>query len=431
MPRLILFDHLYPIKVKRQAQLPLILLLVFSYSCKQKSKSEFYLPAEWENQTGVIVGSADDHASLEMIKQLSKETKVYCIITSFSEDSLKDGFERLGVVLDSVVFLPDTTTFSYAERDGPLFMKNKDGEKQIVNFAWNSYGWYFEKEYQQSIEWDNKKRALYIALHTKSFPYPAVTSSMVNEGGAIETNGKGVILQVESVNMQRNPGMSKEAQEAELKKVLNAKKIIWLKEGAAEDPFGWGTLIAGNYFGIGVKGHLDEFCRFVNENTILISYPDSLEAETDPVKKLNLQRMKVNYEILKNATDQDGKPFNIVKMPVPDVNYMTFQLDTTNTNDEIKFLSGRILNEQHSFTVGDTVHFVPASSYLNFLITNKTVFEAKYWSEGKTAASKEKDEKAKQILEHYFPNKRIYQINTTETNHNGGGLHCWTMQVPK
>jgi agmatine deiminase len=254
---------------------------------------------------------------------------------------------------------------------------------------------------------------------------------MVNEGGGIETNGKGTLLQVESMNMHRNPGMTKEAQEAELKRVLNIKKVIWLKEGAAEDPSGWGTLITGNYFGIGVKGHLDEFCRFVNSNTILISYPDSAEAELDPVKKITLERMKVNYEILKNATDQDGKPFTIVKMPVPDIDYMTFALDTVSKNDEIRFLSQQILYEQKNFSIGDTVHFVPSSSYLNFLITNKTVFEAKYWEEGKSETSKAKDEKAKQILKQYFPDKNIYQINTAETNHNGGGLHCWSMQVPK
>lgn len=254
---------------------------------------------------------------------------------------------------------------------------------------------------------------------------------MVNEGGAIETNGKGTILQVESVNMQRNPTMSKELQEAELKNVLNAKKIIWLKEGAAEDPFGWGTLITGNYFGMGVKGHVDQFCRFVNENTILISFPESVEASNDPVKKITLERMKINYEILKNAVDQDGKPFTIVKMPVPDIDYMTFALDTASKNQEIKFLSGQILFEQKHFSVGDTVHFVPSSSYLNFLITNKTVFEAKYWTAGQPESSKIKDEKAKEILQKYFPEKRIYQINTAETNHNGGGLHCWSMQVPK
>jgi len=68
---------------------------------------------------------------------------------------------------------------------------------------------------------------------------------------------------------------------------------------------------------------------------------------------------------------------------------------------------------------------------LNFLITNKTVFQAKYWVQGENITAKTKDEKAKEILQRYFPGRKIYQINTTETNHNGGGLHCWTMQVPK
>ena len=141
--------------------------------------------------------------------------------------------------------------------------------------------------------------------------------------------------------------------------------------------------------------------------------------------------MKINYDILKNATDQNGKPFRIVKMPVPDVEYMTFALDTASKIAEIRFLSQQILYEQKTFSVGDTVHFVSSSSYLNFLITNRTVFEAKYWEEGQPITSKKKDEEARRILQQYFPLKKIYQINTTKTNHNGGGLHCWSMQVPK
>ena len=417
--------------MKRQNHLFYFISLILLFSCSQKSKTDFYLPAEWEPQAGVIVGGSDDAATFEMITQLSKEMKVYCIIVDSAKETYKKKFIDAGIILDSIEFLSSPTDFSYAERDGLLFLKNNNGEKRLVNFAWNLYGWYFNPVYKNYIEADKKKRELYTALHVTAFPYPVITSSMVNEGGGIETNGKGTLLQVESMNMHRNPGLTKEAQDAELKRVLNIKKVIWLKEGAAEDPPGWGTLITGNYFGIGVKGHLDEFCRFVNSNTILISYPDSAEAALDPVKKITLERMKVNYEILKKATDQDGKPFTIVKMPVPDIDYMTFALDTTSKNDEIKFLSQQILFEQKKFSFGDTVHFVPASSYLNFLITNKTVFEAKYWTEGKPATSKAKDEKAKQILKKYFPDKTIYQINTAETNHNGGGLHCWSMQVPK
>ncbi len=417
--------------MKRQNHSFYLIGLFLLFSCNQKSKTDFYLPAEWEPQTGIIVGGSDDAATFEMITQLSNEMKVYCIVVDSAMETYKKKFTDAGIILDSIQFLSSSSDFSYAQRDGLLFMKNDNGEKRLVNFAWNLYGWYFEPAYKDYIEADKKKRELYTALHLKAFPYPVISSSMVNEGGGIETNGKGTLLQVESMNMHRNPGMTKEVQEAELKRVLNIKKVIWLKEGAAEDPSGWGTLITGNYFGIGVKGHLDEFCRFVNSNTILISYPDSAEAALDPVKKITLERMKVNYEILKNATDQDGKPFTIVKMPVPDNDYMTFALDTVSKNDEIKFLSQQILFEQRKFSVGDTVHFVPASSYLNFLITNKTVFEAKYWTEGKSATSKAKDEKASLILKQYFPDKRIYQINTAATNHNGGGLHCWSMQVPK
>ena len=407
------------------------ILLILFYSCVPKNKTEFYLPAEWEPQSGVIVGGLDDTASFEMVSQLAREMKVFCLVSDSTMGIYKKKLSAVGVNLDSIQFLTSSTEFSYAQRDGVIFLKNGIGEKKLVNFAWNMYGWYFDSTIKNYINKDKKKRELYTSVYLKAFPYAVINSSMVNEGGAIETNGKGTILQVESVNMHRNPTMSKELQEAELKKVLNVKKIIWLKEGAAEDPSGWGTLITENYFGIGVKGHLDVFCRFVNENTILIAFPDSLEAAIDPVKKITLERMKINYEILKNATDQDGKPFTIVKMPVPDIDYMTFALDTVNKNNEIKFLSQQILFEQKQFSVGDTVHFVPSSSYLNFLITNKTVFEAKYWTEGQPAGSKGKDEKAKQILQQYFPDRKIYQINTAETNHNGGGLHCWSMQIPK
>jgi agmatine deiminase len=407
-----------------------LFIIVFS-SCADKEKSEFYLPAEWEPQSGVIVGSLDDQATFEMTSQLAKETKVFCLMSDSNITLYSAKLKALGVNLDSIQFIHSASDFSYAQRDGIMFMKNEKGEKKVLNFSWNMYGWYLDTTIKDYTENDKKKRATYTALYLKAFPYEQISSSIVNEGGAIETNGKGTILQVESVNMQRNPGMSRDRQESELKRVLNAKKIIWLKEGMAEDPSGWGTLITKNYFGIGVKGHLDEFCRFVNDSTILLAFPDSLEAANDPVKEITLQRMKVNYDILKAATDQDGRPFNIIKMPVPDVTYMTFALDTVSKTDEIRFLSKQILFEQKSFSVGDTVHFVPSSSYLNFLITNKTVFEAKYWTEGQSESSRKKDEEVKKILQQYFPAKRIFQISTAETNHSGGGLHCWSMQVPK
>lgn len=422
-------NHKFNMKIINQ--LLCIIILTIICSCKHESKTEFYLPVEWADQIGLITGGLDDPATFEMVTQLSKEEKVYCTAV----DSMKENFTKklinAGATLDSIEFITASEDFWYATRDGIMFMKNANGEKRLLNFQWNAYGWYLVPESKSFMESDKISREAYTKAISNAFPYPVITSSMVNEGGAIETNGKGTFLQVESMNMQRNPGMTKESQEAELKRVLNAKKIIWLKDGLAEDPTGKGALITENYFGVGVSGHLDEFCRFVNEHTILIVFPDSTEAAIDPVKKITLERMKVNYEILKNATDQDGNPFTIVKMPAPDIEYITFAIDTNSENDEIASISKFILWEQKNFKVGDTVHFVPSTSYMNFVITNKTIFQPKYWSEGMAESSKAKDEKARQILQNYFPDRKIYQISTVETNHNGGGLHCWSMHVPK
>lgn len=409
----------------------LFLALSLLCSCSRNNKTEFFLPAEWEPQTGAIICGLDDSASFEMITHLSKEMKVHCFVVDSTEADYRKLLGEAGAVLDSIRFLPSSVDFRYAARDGLLFMKNGNGDKQLVDFQWNAYGWYFEPAYKDYLEEDRNERAEYSRQYRSAFPYPVVSSSMVNEGGAIETNGKGTIIQVESVNFQRNPGMTREEQEAEVKRVLGAKKIIWLKEGAADDPFGWGTLIAENYFGIGVRGHVDEFVRFVNPNTILLAFPDSTEVKGDPVKRITLDRMKVNYDILKNSTDQDGNPFTIVKMPVPDVDYRTFALDTVTRNEEIRFLSKQILYEQKKFMVGDTVHFVPSGSYLNFFITNHTVYQARYWSKGKPEAIRSKDEKARKVLEEYFPGRKVFQINPIQINFRGGGLHCWTMQVPR
>ncbi len=408
----------------------LLMALLLISSCTEKDKSAFNLPAEWETQSGVIC-NIEDSASFAMAVHLSKEMRVYSFAHDSTKNALVNKFTNAGASLDSIHFLTSTFDFSYAARDGLLFMKNGKGEKQLVDFGWNAYGWYFEPVYSDYTQKDKTKRLEYASQYARTFPFPVIASAMVNEGGAIETNGKGTIIQVESVNMHRNPGMSKEEQERELKRVLNVKKIIWLKEGVADDPFGWGAHITQNYFGIGVRGHVDEFCRFVNETTILLSFPDSAEAENDPVKRITLERMKVNYEILKNATDQDGNPFTVVKLPVPDVDPMTFALDTLTKNEDIKFLSQQILWDQKALTIGDTVHFVPASSYANFFITNNTVFQAKYWTPGKPERGREKDEEARRLLESYFPGRNIVQFNPIQMNFRGGGLHCWTMQVPQ
>ena len=99
-----------------------------------------------------------------------------------------------------------------------------------------------------------------------------VKSDVVLEVGAFEVNGKGTILLASSI-LKRNPGLTQAQIEEEVLRTLGQKKVIWLKEGLAEDPLGFAR-ITGKYWGRGAGGHTDEFVRFVNHNTILLAWVD-------------------------------------------------------------------------------------------------------------------------------------------------------------
>ena len=72
--------------MKKLNYLIYFILLALLYSCSQKNKTEFYLPAEWETQMGVIVNGLDDTATFEMVSQLARETKVFCLISDSTKE---------------------------------------------------------------------------------------------------------------------------------------------------------------------------------------------------------------------------------------------------------------------------------------------------------------------------------------------------------
>ena len=78
--------------------------------------------------------------------------------------------------------------------------------------------------------------------------------------------------------------------------------------------------------------------------------------------------------------------------------------------------------------VGDTLLRVPASSYLNYLVTNGLVLMSSYVAEG---SSKAKEDRVRSIFEEQFPGRKIVFINAMPQNWDGGGIHCTTQHQPK
>lgn len=265
-----------------------------------------------------------------------------------------------------------------------------------------------------------------------------ISTELISEGGDREFNGMNVMLTIEDTEINKpNPHLSKREVEEEFKRVFNFKKIIWLPLPTFDDENIYSGKIPGPdgkfnaYRSESANGHVDEMCRFVNKNTILLAHISEEEAKKSKLHALNKERLDKAYEVLRNEVNIDGKPFQIVKMPVPESIYLTIR-----TGDDIYEIwqsrkddfNGELLDG--SPFPREEMIVLPALSYCNFLITNNIVIAQKYYSEGLPLEVKKKDEEALNILKSVFPDRKVVAINTLALNLYGGGIHCNTRNIP-
>lgn len=308
---------------------------------------------------------------------------------------------------------------------GPVFVENNKGEQMIADFNFDSWG------YGDTLDAYSKTEELYDERVAEIMGLPVISSSMISEGGDREVNGEGTLLVVEAVEKGRNPGMTKAAMEAEFERLLGVQQVIWLKQGVYEDDhtfLGPKALENGEkaYTVVTTNGHIDEFARFVNDTTILLAKVDPSDMD-DPIAQENHRRMEENYAILQKATDQDGKPFKIVRMPLPQT-----IVGTMKPGDSVyDYISTLEYEDGSTFPFGEPIKVLAAASYLNFLITNGAVLAQKYWRPGWDEAIKERDAEVEGILASLFPERKIVMIDALAVNFGGGGIHCISMQQPK
>lgn len=426
-------------------KLLLFLNVVIVLSCNQQ-QNKFYMPAEWEQQDAVWLGWESDSTLgfypvvAEMIKTL---TPTVTVKIAFDSDSLmqtaKNYLKRQQIDTSNIRFYVMPGDRYWIRDNGAAFLINSKGELGVADFDWNHYGFpqFLKEKYNNNQDSVNKYLNKRLPSMNKSGTVDSLMAvaegakifktNVVTEGGNIEVNGKGTLIVCEAAMKNRNPEMTKELMESELKNVLGVSKVIWIKQGLAEDPNGFYRRITGNYVGGGVQ-HSDEFVRFSNANTILLAWVDEAEKDLNPINKMNYQRLNESFQTLKNATDQDGKPFNIVKVPLPDLitkKIVAIQDYTSKVSYDIP--ANRFYISEAP-KVGDTLLRVPASSYLNYLVTNGLVLISSYTTEG---SSKEKEDRVRKIFEEQFPKRKIVFINAMPQNWDGGGIHCSTQQQPR
>jgi len=244
---------------------------------------------------------------------------------------------------------------------GPTFVKGSDGIKYGVNFNFNGWG---EKQ-EHSLD---AQVADFISSHSNS---TIKTSELILEGGCFEVDGAGTAIMTKSciINNNRNPGISQDEIESELKTLLGLRKIIWLDGIKGKDI---------------TDGHTDFYARFTKPGEVIASrdnYSHSFDYEVT----------RRNIEVLKNSTDADGNGLKVIILDTPDE-----------------------INEK--FGIKDF-----AAGYIGYYVCNNAVIAQKF-------GDKKTDAKTRNILEEAFPDRVVEQIAIDGIASGGGSIHCATQQ---
>lgn len=402
------------------------------------------VPGEFEKQQAVAIfwpkvkepikGYDAFKVYARLIKEMVKEAEVYvnCGIDGLLEQC-KAALAEEDVDTEHIHFsqFPDLT--SWARDYGPEIIENENKEMRHVSFRFNLYG-ESEEDFPMAVRC--ARMGTHMAVETGC--RDIVFSSLFSEGGDREHNGQGIMMAISDTEVRkRNPDKTLEEVEEEYRRVFNVKKFIWLPLGTYDDESIFeGVLDKVNgeniYRSASANGHIDEMCRFADANTIILAEVTEKEAGELESARITRERLEQAYEILKNETDMDGKPFKILRMPVPEPVYLeSVPGDWSNSNYGSLYSDDTesLLRDGTKIPTG-TFKIQPAMSYCNFLILNGVVLGQKYWHEGMPLSIKEKDEAAEKVLKEAFPGRRVVMLETMAVNVRGGGIHCITKNIP-
>lgn len=379
-----------------------------------------------------------DFVSVQVVQALMGE--VIVLICSFNEEVEKRARKALqdhGVDTDTacIRFVRFPASVVFPRDFGAEVIINDEGERARVDFRFNMYGFLTEEdEFSRLHRGFGKFQAEQVGIeHT-------IHADLISEGGDREFNGRGVMMSIRETEVdKRNPEKTFAEVEEELKRVFRLDRIIWLPRATYDDEHpGMGAIPSADgtfrsYRSASANGHIDEMCRFVGPDTVILAHVSEEEAKSSQLHAYNKERLDQAYEAVKAATTVDGKPFTILKIPMPEPIYIDLYPEDQ-AFQTWEFMKESLKGKDTLFDGSPfptaPINVLPALSYCNFLIANGVVVAQKYYEEGMPEEIRKKDEEALKVLKTAFPDRRIVQINTLALNLYGGGIHCHTRNIP-
>lgn len=337
-------------------------------------RQERRLPAEWEEQDGVLL--AWPHAETDWAPYLPAAEEVYLSIVEAVarfEDvllivpegaALESRLRGRGVALERVRTFCLPTDDTWARDFGPITVL-EEGRPLLLDFVFNGWGLKFA-----SAEDNRATRRL---REVGAFgDTPLRTVGLVLEGGSVESDGRGTLLTTEEclLGPNRNPHLTREEVEAALAEQLGAERVLWLSHGSLQ--------------GDDTDSHVDTLARLAPDDTLLyVACDDPKDVHYGELARLGQE--------LQAFRTPEGKPYRLLALPWPSPKY-------------------------------EEDHRLPAT-YANFLVINGAVLVPTYRDPA--------DARALEVVADAFPGREVVGIDCLPLLWQHGSLHCVTMQLPR
>ena len=341
---------------------------------EEDSPDDYRWPAEWEPQAAIWVAwpvredlwSGVIEAVREQLVQLYQLAAQFQAVHVLCPRELQpDCRARLqpSQVADNIHFFDYQTDDVWCRDCMPIFLQHRSASKlRLCDWRFNAWGEKFEA-YQR-----DDACGQWLAQQLK---LERSASSLILEGGAVESNGAGVVLSTEPVlyNANRNARWTREAIDQALLQSLSAQKLYSLPQGLYNDD---------------TDGHVDNVARFCAPDRLLLAQ------DSNPHGR-NHQRLRENFERAADFKTLDGRRIERLSLPLPDP----------------IFHQGQQL---------------PAS-YLNFIFLNGAVIVP-------TFSQAENDQAALARFQAYFPDRAVHGFDCCLLLREGGALHCLSQHQP-
>lgn len=310
-------------------------------------------PAEFSRAYGVYLAWTND-ALLQTIlrdiaREVTKDDTLYMAVATGQESLCTQYFTDNQINMDRVKFISTgSIDLSLWIRDFGPFYIYEDGLRAITNY----YYWYAEYDTLPHLIADHWGFSCYDAL-------------LMLSGGNFMTDGNGMGF-LANVVLTENNKWTLDSIHNNLKQYLGLDSIVIIRSMQKD-----GT------------GHIDMAQKLLNDTLILVGeYINPGDAYGQNQKILN-----DNADTLSKMKNRDGRPFNVVRIPMPPV-----------------------------YQVGTDIY---AASYTNSLIINKKVLVPIY---GDTLASR--DTVALNIYKELMPDYEVIGIPSAEIIKSWGAVHC-------